>query len=211
MQANTVNYEPQKGYTPFADEEHPEPNGPPPEQQQLSQEPATKGKAHPLASFFHIFFKAAALLTYLLCGFFTNSFVLVFILITVMVAFDFWTVKNVTGRLMVGLRWWNDIKEDGTNEWVFESVEDKSQLSQSETMVFWISLFVAPAVWIIFFITGLLTLKFGWLLIVCVALALSIANIVGYLKCAKDAKKKIQNAASSFVFNQMLARATNAV
>lgn len=27
----------------------------------------------------------------------------------------------MTGRLLVGLRWWNNMKEDGTSEWVFES------------------------------------------------------------------------------------------
>lgn len=29
--------------------------------------------------------------------------------------------QNVTGRLMVGLRWWNHIDEDGKSHWVFES------------------------------------------------------------------------------------------
>jgi hypothetical protein len=24
---------------------------------------------------------------------------------------------------MVGLRWWNEVGEDGTNKWIFESVE----------------------------------------------------------------------------------------
>jgi len=38
-----------------------------------------------------------------------------------LLAFDFWTVKNVSGRLMVGLRWWNKIEEDGTSTWIFES------------------------------------------------------------------------------------------
>ena len=34
---------------------------------------------------------------------------------------DFWTVKNVTGRLLVGLRWWNHVDEDGKSHWVFEN------------------------------------------------------------------------------------------
>lgn len=29
--------------------------------------------------------------------------------------------QNVTGRLLVGLRWWNNMKPDGSSEWVFES------------------------------------------------------------------------------------------
>jgi len=34
---------------------------------------------------------------------------------------DFWTVKNITGRLMVGLRWWNYVDDDGKSHWIFES------------------------------------------------------------------------------------------
>ena len=44
-----------------------------------------------------------------------------FITVILLLAFDFWTVKNVTGRLLVGLRWWNRVKEDGSSEWVFEA------------------------------------------------------------------------------------------
>lgn len=34
-------------------------------------------------------------------------------------AFDFWTVKNVTGRLLVGLKWYSEFLEDGTEIWKF--------------------------------------------------------------------------------------------
>lgn len=33
--------------------------------------------------------------------------------VIVLSAFDFWTVKNVTGRLLVGLRWWSEPRVDG--------------------------------------------------------------------------------------------------
>lgn len=36
---------------------------------------------------------------------------------------DFWTVKNITGRLLVGLRWWNFVDEDGQNHWKYESAK----------------------------------------------------------------------------------------
>lgn len=29
--------------------------------------------------------------------------------------------QNVTGRLMVGLRWWNQVDDDGRSHWKFES------------------------------------------------------------------------------------------
>lgn len=33
----------------------------------------------------------------------------------------FFMYKNVTGRLLVGLRWWNQVDEDGHSHWMFES------------------------------------------------------------------------------------------
>jgi len=50
-----------------------------------------------------------------------SNYVISFVIITMFLAFDFWTVKNISGRLLVGLRWWNEINEDGTNSWLFES------------------------------------------------------------------------------------------
>ena len=74
-----------------------------------------------VACFFHLFFKGAALAMYLIGLLLLKNFVAGFIVCILLLAFDFWTVKNVSGRLLVGLRWWNEVKEDGTNVWVFES------------------------------------------------------------------------------------------
>jgi hypothetical protein len=46
------------------------------------------------------------------------------IIIIICSSADFWVIKNVTGRLLVGLRWWNEVKEDGSEEWKFESYDD---------------------------------------------------------------------------------------
>lgn len=32
-------------------------------------------------------------------------------------------VKNVSGRLLVGLRWWNEVTEEGESLWKFESLD----------------------------------------------------------------------------------------
>jgi len=70
---------------------------------------------------FHVGFKLATLLIYLLNGVFALNFVMVFVLVVLLSAFDFWTVKNVSGRILVGLRWWNEVKDDGQTAWYFES------------------------------------------------------------------------------------------
>ena len=72
--------------------------------------------------------QAAALFIYLFGGWFTDSFILHFVTCIILLAFDFWTVKNITGRLLVGLRWWSYVQEDGKSEWVFESLEDMVRL-----------------------------------------------------------------------------------
>ena len=78
---------------------------------------------HPHASAFAVVFKATALVAYLLLTLFFDSFVLIFVVCVTLLSLDFWTVKNVSGRLLVGLRWWNEVRDDGTSEWHFESRE----------------------------------------------------------------------------------------
>ena len=34
-------------------------------------------------------------------------------------------VKNVSGRFLVGLRWWHEVQEDGSGEWRFESLDEE--------------------------------------------------------------------------------------
>ncbi len=48
---------------------------------------------------------------YVFSGIVTSNFIFVAVVTILLLAADFWTVKNVTGRLLVGLRWWNYVKE----------------------------------------------------------------------------------------------------
>jgi hypothetical protein len=101
-------------------------------------------------------------------------------------------VQNVTGRLLVGLRWNNRIKEDGSEEWVFESLTDDSKLNAVDTWVFWLALLAAPVVWVIFFVANLLTFNAFWAMCTLVNLILTSSNVVGYYKCRKDHKQKLK-------------------
>ena len=48
----------------------------------------------------------------------TSSFNVLMIVI-IAAAVDFWIVKNLAGRLLVGLRWWIDFDENGEEAWKF--------------------------------------------------------------------------------------------
>uniref|UniRef100_K3WNX7 Golgi apparatus membrane protein TVP23 homolog n=1 Tax=Globisporangium ultimum (strain ATCC 200006 / CBS 805.95 / DAOM BR144) TaxID=431595 RepID=K3WNX7_GLOUD len=148
---------------------------------------------HPVAAFFHLFFKGLALFVYLFGGVLFSSYVFIFVVCILLLAFDFWTVKNVTGRLLVGLRWWNRINEDGTNEWIFESHEDMTEIDALDSQVFWGGLYGTPMVWVFLLIIAVLKFNVQWALIVVIAVMLSSANIIGYTKCKKDAKQKMHS------------------
>lgn len=70
-----------------------------------------KHSNHPIAAAFHLLFKTLALVVYVFSGIITSNFIFVAVVTILLLAADFWTVKNVTGRLLVGLRWWNYVKE----------------------------------------------------------------------------------------------------
>lgn len=51
---------------------------------------------------------------------------LIFIVTMLLLAVDFYYLKNIAGRRLVGLRWWNEVDENnGSSHWVFES-QDRS-------------------------------------------------------------------------------------
>jgi len=45
----------------------------------------------------------------------------------------------VTGRKLVGLRWWSEIKDDGSEEWLYESMEINFKPNECNANVFWFS------------------------------------------------------------------------
>lgn len=148
--------------------------------------------AHPTVAVFHYAFKIGAVLMYIFGGLVSANFVFVCVVCILLLAFDFWTVKNVSGRLMVGLRWWSNVKDDGTNDWRFESVENLEEISPIDRKLFWWGLYLQVLTWGALFIVGLLKFNVQWLVIVVIAMVLGFANIIGYTKCSNDAKQRIR-------------------
>ena len=141
--------------------------------------------------FFTLFFKALAMVSFLFLGIFGISEALIFIFVVILNSLDFWFVKNISGRILVGLRWWNEVKEDGSEEWKFESSHEQREKS-IDTTIFWLSLYAAPAFWGIFFILELIGLKLMWTLACLIGFILTGSNTFGYYKCSGDQKKKIE-------------------
>lgn len=52
------------------------------------------------------------------------------------------------------------MREDGTTEWVFESLEDMSEISSADYKLFWIGLYGTPLLWIGLLVISIIRLKF---------------------------------------------------
>ena len=100
-----------------------------------------KQSKNPVAAAFHLLFKVLALAVYIFGRMFSDNFIFVCVVCILLLAFDFWTVKNITGRLLVGLRWWNYVGEDGTSKWKFESIDNMVEVSPIDRNVFWVGLY----------------------------------------------------------------------
>ena len=76
--------------------------------------------------------------------------VLVFILTLLLLSADFYYLKNIAGRRLVGLRWWNEVNTaSGDTHWVFESADPNLRtITATDKRFFWLSLYVTPALWV---------------------------------------------------------------
>uniref|UniRef100_A0A7N0TFE6 Golgi apparatus membrane protein TVP23 n=1 Tax=Kalanchoe fedtschenkoi TaxID=63787 RepID=A0A7N0TFE6_KALFE len=168
-------------------------------------ETAVENYANPKACFFHVLFKASALAFYVLSTLFFDSYVIIFVMTVLLAALDFWVVKNVTGRILVGLRWWNEINDLGESVWKFESLDQQSlaRLNKKDSWLFWWTLYLTAALWTLFGVFALVRFEADYCLVVGVCLTLSIANIVGFTRCHKDAKKQFQQFATQTIASRL--------
>jgi len=106
---------------------------------------------------------------YLFGVWFIHNFVLVFILTLLLLSVDFYYLKNIAGRRLVGLRWWNEVDTmTGDSHWVFESLPEGSRaINATDKRFFWLSMYIAPLLWVGLGVVALLRfLSPIWLVIV---------------------------------------------
>ncbi|CAE6511354.1 unnamed protein product [Rhizoctonia solani] len=152
--------------------------------------------SHPAVLFFLYLFRIAAIAVYILCGFFTDNYVLSTVVVVVLLAMDFWNCRaspNVAGRRLVGLRFWNQVDEDGESYWVFESRDPSRPANPIDSKMFWChqaALYVFPVLWVLLFIVSLLKFNISFIPIVGLALVFNITNVIGFTYADRDAKQK---------------------
>ena len=144
---------------------------------------------HPGVCLTTICFKLASPVSYLLLNIFLNSTSMVYLVVILSAAFDFWVTKNISGRKLVGLRWWNEVKDDGTEVWIFESKNEKKE-SNADYYIFWSCVYGSVVVWVSFTIWQII--KFSvWAVLAFVCLIFAFTNAYGFHKCSKKQQENV--------------------
>merc|ERR1712230_302899 len=169
--------------------------------------------AHPITLVTFLAFRAASLLVYLLGGIiFGGSFVLYFIITVLLLAADFYYLKNIAGRRLVGLRWWNEVNpQTGDSHWVFESADPETRTQNAtDRRFFWLALYAQPALWVLMGVVAIIKiislqeLTPLWITLVAIALVLTGTNTLAFSRC--DRFSQASNLASSALYGSGLAR-----
>ncbi|PUU78106.1 hypothetical protein B9Z19DRAFT_1084799 [Tuber borchii] len=141
---------------------------------------------HPLTLGFFLAFRLASIFTYLFGLWFSSNFVLIFIIVILLLAADFYYCKNIAGRRLVGLRWWNETNpETGEQTWVFESPDETRQVNATDSRFFWLTIYVVPLLWVFLAIIAIVRFEFIWLSLVVIAVILCVTNGVAFSRADK--------------------------
>lgn len=73
-----------------------------------------------------------------------------------------------------------------------------------EVRIFWMGLIIPPVLWGLFFLGALFGLKFKWIVLVMIALALNFANLHGYTKCKFGSGTNLKDATFGFAKKEVL-------
>ncbi|KAK4673606.1 Golgi apparatus membrane protein tvp23 [Podospora pseudopauciseta] len=143
--------------------------------------------SHPITLLTFLGFRVSSLLVYLFGLLFTDNLVMIFIITILLLAADFYYLKNIAGRRLVGLRWWNEVDPStGDSHWVFESSEPGTKvINATDSRFFWIAIYAQPLFWIALAVVAVFSFKFIWLPLVAIALVLTITNSLAFSRCDK--------------------------
>lgn len=105
---------------------------------------------------------------YLIGIYLIKNFVMCFIITILLLAADFYYLKNIAGRRLVGLRWWNEVDtQTGASQWVFESSDPAVKvINATDSRFFWLAMYVQPLFWVALGLVAVLKMEFIWLILV---------------------------------------------
>ncbi|KAK6855160.1 Golgi apparatus membrane protein [Apiospora arundinis] len=153
--------------------------------------------SHPITLLCFLGFRISSLLVYLFGMLFTENLVMIFIITILLLAADFYYLKNIAGRRLVD-------PQSGDSHWVFESSDPATKtINATDSRFFWLAMYAQPVLWIALAILALVRLKFIWLPLVAIALVLTVTNTLAFSRC--DKFSQASNMAGSALYGGSLA------
>ena len=152
-----------------------------------------KKSSNPSVALMTVALKGCALFFFLFLNIFTSNQAFVMVVVILFDAMDFWYTKNISGRILVGLRWWNTYNPETQQEvWRFES---KNEIKEAniDRKTFWFSLYGFTGAWLVLFIWECIWFNFMWACLCLISLAISGINTYGFLRCSQIQHKIIIN------------------
>jgi hypothetical protein len=116
-------------------------------------------------------------------------------------AIDFWIVKNITGRLLVGLRWWVDFEENGDEKWKFECKVNEKDVNPADDKVFWWTLALFCLIWLLLSVANAISINITNLIICLFCLVMIGFNLYSYYRCSKAQSDNIKKLAYQYGTN----------
>ncbi|TVY53807.1 Golgi apparatus membrane protein TVP23 [Lachnellula cervina] len=121
---------------------------------------------------------------------------------------DFYYLKNIAGRRLVGLRWWNEVNpQTGESHWVFESSDPSTKvINATDKRFFWMALYSQPLLWVALAVVAIFRFEVIWLTLtdcwmeegggdeiyrtdtkdnIVIALSLTVTNTLAFSRCDK--------------------------
>ena len=147
-----------------------------------------KKSSHPPIALTTVGLKIAALFFFLFLGIVASD-AFVMIVVILLDAIDFWYTKNISGRLLVGLRWWNKYDPEKQQDiWAFES---KNEIKEAniDRNTFWISLYGFTGAWLVLAIWECVMLNFMWAFLCLISLVIAGTNTYGFFRCSRLQQK----------------------
>jgi hypothetical protein len=160
-----------------------------------------ENSAHPFICLFTLLFKITSIISFLI-GFGSIKASVKYLMTVIFGAIDFWITKNLSGRYLVGLRWWNEMNEKRESVWIFESKNEKKE-TNSDTIIFWVSIYVYPLIWLIISFFKILNLFSGEFVVSIINLVFAMTNLYGYFKCSKEQQNKIKSFGGKLALNAL--------
>ena len=155
--------------------------------------------SNPSVALMTVGLKIASLFFFLFLNIFTSNEAFVMIVVIIFDAMDFWYTKNISGRILVGLRWWNTYNPETQQEiWTFESKNEKKE-STIDRGTFWLSLYGFTGAWLVLFIWECVIFNFMWACLCFISLAISGINTYGFFRCSKIQQKNMINIIKNYM------------